>query len=267
MKLAFIGAGKMATAIAGGLIEKQVWAAADLEAADLLPAARAAFTAATGVPCAESAAAIVVGADVILLAVKPQNAESAVAPLAAACRGKPVISICAGLTLARLGGWFGTDRVIRVMPNTPLMVGKGATVFACGAGCTAADQALAQRIFGALGIVFELPEELIDAATALSGSGPAYVFETIQGLVEAGVAVGLPADVALALATQTVAGAADMVQRRLGTPDALRDAVTSKGGTTAAGLAVFAQANYRQLLRDVVRAARDRSAELGRGAK
>lgn len=265
MRLAFIGAGKMATAIAQGLIANRVWPAAEIQAADVAPAARAAFAAATGIRCAESAAAIVSGADVLLLAVKPQVAGEAVAPLASGCAGKLIISICAGLPVVRLASWFGTPRVIRVMPNTPLMVGKGATVFTCGAGVSAADRAVAHKLFGALGIVFELPEDKMDAVTALSGSGPAYIFETIQGLVEAGVAVGLPPEVALALTVQTVAGAAEMLRQQLGTPDELRAAVTSKGGTTDAGLAEFAKANYRQLLKDVVRAARDRAIELGRG--
>ena len=177
-----------------------------------------------------------------------------------------MISIAAGLTVKRLGGWFGHDRIIRVMPNTPLMVGKGATVFAGGAGITAADRAIATAIFGALGIVFELAESHLDAGTALSGSGPAYVFEMVAALVEAGCEIGLPRDVAYALTVQTVAGAAAMLEQGLGTPDELRNAVTSPGGTTAAGLAVMAQAEFRQLKREVVRAAHARSIELGRAA-
>ena len=267
MKLAFIGGGKMATAIARGLVQKQVWPATEMAAADVVPAARAAFTAATGVPCAESASGLLCGADVVILAVKPQAAEAAVRPLATECAGKLIVSICAGLPLQKLGSWFGTDRVVRVMPNTPLMVGKGASVFACAAGVQEADRETVTRIFGTLGIVYELPESSMDAVTALSGSGPAYVFEMIQGLVDAAVGQGIPADVALALTAQTVAGAAEMVQQRLGTPDELRTAVTSPGGTTAAGLAVFAKTNYRGLLQDVLRAARDRSAELGKGGK
>jgi pyrroline-5-carboxylate reductase len=267
VKLAFVGGGKMATAIARGLVQKQVWSAADIVAADVVSTARAAFTAATGVPCAESAIGLLSGADVVVLAVKPQVAAAAVKPLAAECAGKLVVSICAGLPLAKLGAWFGTDRVVRVMPNTPLMVGKGASVFACADGVKDVDRETVKRIFGTLGIVYELPESSMDAVTALSGSGPAYVFEMIQGLVDAAVGQGIPPDVALALTAQTVAGAAEMVQQRLGTPDELRTAVTSPGGTTAAGLAVFAKANYRGLLQDVLRAARDRSAELGKGGK
>lgn len=267
MKLLLVGAGKMATAIGRGLVEKRVLSATDLLAADVSPAARQAFAAATGAVCAESALPLAPSADVLVLAVKPQVARDAALSLAAAGGGKLVISICAGLTVATLGSWFGHNRIIRVMPNTPLMVGKGASVFACGAGVNDADRKIAENIFGTLGVVCELPEEKIDAVTALSGSGPAYVFEMIQGLVEAGVAAGLPAGVALDLTAQTVAGAAEMVQRKLGTPDELRVAVTSPGGTTAAGLAEFAKADFRGLLKKVVLAARDRSLELGRGAK
>ncbi|MFA4944533.1 MAG: pyrroline-5-carboxylate reductase [Lentisphaeria bacterium] len=264
MKLLFVGAGKMATAIAGGLVQRQVLPAADLLAADVSPAARQAFTAATGVPCAAEAAPLAAGADAILLAVKPQVAAAAVEALAPAVRGRLVISICAGLGLAKLAGWFGHDRIVRVMPNTPLLVGLGASVFCCGAGVTAADRELVGRIFGTLGLVREQPEAKMDAVTALSGSGPAYVFEMVQGLVDAAVAAGLPAELALELTVQTVAGAAEMLRRRLGAPDELRNAVTSPGGTTAAGLAVFAQAGFRGLLKDVVAAAAARSAELGR---
>ena len=265
MKLAFVGAGKMATAIAGGLVRNGVWRAADILAADPQAAARAEFAQAVpGAESAESAAELVAAADVVILAVKPQVAAAVVKPLAPLLAGQLVISICAGLTLARLCDWCGTRRVVRTMPNTPLLVGKGATVFTCAESATAADRETVQTIFGALGLVRELPESNMDAVTALSGSGPAYVFEMIQALANAGAAEGLPSAVALELAVQTVAGAAEMAGRGLGTPDALRDAVTSKGGTTAAGLAVFAQAEFRKLVGNVVHAARERSAELGR---
>jgi len=265
MKLGIVGAGKMGTAIARGLVDNGVLPAEAVAAADVVAAARESFRHATGVQCAESAGEIVGGADVVLLAVKPQIAAEAVAPIAGQCRGKLIVSIMAGIPLARLCGWFGSERVVRVMPNTPLTVGRGASVFACAADVSDADRAFVQRLFGAVGIVHEMAEERLDAVTALSGSGPAYVFEMIQALVAAAEAVGLPADAALELTVQTVAGAAEMLQRGLGTPDELRIAVTSPGGTTAAGLAVMAEANFRQLVKDVVAAATRRSVELGRG--
>ena len=149
------------------------------------------------------------------------------------------------------------------MPNTPLMVNSGATVFTCAEGVTDSDRAFARNIFGDLGIVYELGEILMDAVTALSGSGPAYFFEMIAALTAAGKAVGLPEEVALDLTVQTAAGAAKMVQEGLGSPDNLRDAVTSPGGTTAAGLTVLKHVEFREIVAAMVRAARDRSIELG----
>ncbi|OGV64530.1 MAG: pyrroline-5-carboxylate reductase [Lentisphaerae bacterium RIFOXYB12_FULL_65_16] len=263
--LGFIGAGKMATAMAKGLIEKAVLTPAQMLAAEVLPQARAGFTAATGVRCVEAATDVVAACDAVILAVKPQAAEAVCRPLAPLCAGKLIISIAAGIPLARLAAWVQTERLVRVMPNTPLMVGKGASVFCCGAKTTESDRDLARRLLGAAGIVFELAENQLDAVTALSGSGPAYIFEMIQALTDAGVDAGLPPDIALELTAQTVAGAAAMVQARLGTPDELRTAVTSPGGTTAAALAVLNQAHFRTLIRDAVRAAKRRSIELGRG--
>jgi pyrroline-5-carboxylate reductase len=264
MKLGFIGAGKMATAIAKGLLSENVFQADDLMAADIAEGARLAFHEQTGLACMEQAADIVGQADAILLAVKPQVAPAAVAAIAESCRGRLIISIAAGIPIAKLASWFGNRRIVRVMPNTPAMVGKGAAVFTCGPDVTEADRELTRKIFGAVGIAMEMSEDKLDAVTALSGSGPAYIFEMIQTLVDGAVELGLsPAD-ALALTTQTVAGAAEMVARKMGTPDELRVAVTSPGGTTAAGLQVMADQGFRQTMAAVVKAACDRSAELGR---
>ncbi len=266
MKLAFLGAGKMATAIAAGIVRKGILPAGDLCACDVSPEARAQFTARTGVACTDLDPAIYADADAILLAVKPQKAAEALAMLPKLKPDCLVVSIMAGVTLTRLAGWLGTEKLIRTMPNTPLMVGSGATGFACGAAATAEDAAFVRQVFGALGFVGEVPEESLNAVTALSGSGPAYVFEMIQALADAGVAVGLPADLALGLTVQTVAGAAEMLRQGLGTPDELRIAVTSPGGTTAAGLAVMADGEFRELMRRVVLAARDRGIELGKNS-
>jgi len=265
VKLALLGAGKMATAIAGGLVSKGVASAGDLAACDVSAEARAAFSAATGVCCHEAPGAAFAAAEVVLLAVKPQTAEGAVRSLPVLRRDVLVISIAAGVPLGRLEGWFGTGRVVRVMPNTPLLVGQGATVLARGSAAGPADVAACAGIFGSLGLVREVPESWINAVTALSGSGPAYVFEMVQAMADAGVAVGLPAGLALELTVQTVAGAAEMLRQRLGTPEALRRAVTSPGGTTAAGLAVLEAAGFRSLVCQTVQAARNRADELGRG--
>jgi pyrroline-5-carboxylate reductase len=264
-QLVFLGAGKMATAIAAGLLEQRVFTAAGLLAADKIEAARVAFTAATGVRCVADNAAAVAGAEAVLLAIKPQDAPTALPPLADLLAGKLLISIAAGLSLAKLAGWARTERVIRVMPNTPDMVRMGAAVYACAPGATAADRALCQRIFSAVGIACEMPEAQLDAVTGVSGSGPAYVFEFVQAMVEGAVRAGLPADAALDLVVQTVAGAAEMLRQKRGTPDELRQAVTSKGGTTAAGLQVLADAHFRDLMATVIQRATERSRELGRG--
>jgi pyrroline-5-carboxylate reductase len=236
----------------------------DICACDISPEAQEQFTAKTGVVCGDFSPEVFAAADAILLAVKPQKAEVAIAGLPKLKADCLVISIMAGVPLARLSGWLGTEKLIRTMPNTPMMVGQGATGFARGSAATQADADFVQKVFGALGFVGEVPEESLDAVTALSGSGPAYVFEMIQALVDAGVSAGLPADLALGLTVQTVAGAAEMLRQGMGTPDELRIAVTSPGGTTAAGLAVMADGDFRDLMRRVVTAARDRSIELGK---
>lgn len=266
MKVAFLGAGKMATAIAAGIVDKGILPAGDLWACDISAEARAQFTARTGIVCGDFDPAVFAEADAVVLAVKPQTAATALAALPPMQSGCLVVSIMAGVPLSRLAEWLGTERVIRTMPNTPLMVGCGATGFACGAAATAADGDFVRRVFGALGFVGEVPEESLNAVTALSGSGPAYVFEFVQSLVDAGTAVGLPPELALGLTVQTVAGAAEMLRRELGSPDDLRKAVTSPGGTTAAGLAVLEEAEFRELMRRVVLAARDRGVELGRNS-
>ncbi len=262
--LAIVGAGKMATAIAGGLIDKNIFKPNEMIATDISSKAIDQFQQRTGVRCTEDASEILKDADSVLLAVKPQVAEEVVRSIAALCGDKLIISIAAGIPLTSLSEWFRNQRVIRVMPNTPLMVGSGATVFACSGGVNEKDKNFVHQMFGALGIVYELDETLIDAVTAVSGSGPAYFFEMVAALTVAGVEVGLPEEVALALTVQTAAGAAEMLQAGLGSPDELRDAVTSPGGTTAAGLGILKDADFRNLIKTVVRAARDRSVELGR---
>jgi pyrroline-5-carboxylate reductase len=266
MKLAFLGAGKMATAIAAGIVKQGLLPVEALRACDISAEAQAQFTAKTGVPCGDFAPGIFAAADAVLLAVKPQKAEAAISGLPELKPDCLVVSIMAGVPLARLAQWLGTEKLVRTMPNTPMMVGTGATGFARGPAATQDDADFVQKVFGALGFVGEVPEESLDAVTALSGSGPAYVFEMIQALVDAGVSVGLPADLALGLTVQTVAGAAEMLRQGMGTPDELRVAVTSPGGTTAAGLAVMADLDFRGLMRRVVTAARDRSVELGRSS-
>ena len=255
----------VATALAGGLVEGGICRLGDVVAADILVAARDAFTAATGIATEADNETAMATADVVVLAVKPQVAAEVLLPLHGMFGDKLFVSIAAGLSLANLQKWVGSDRLVRGMPNTPALVGKGAAVYACSGGVTADDRALVERIFGAVGIVMEMDESKLDAVTGLSGSGPAYVFEMVQAMVDGAELVGLAPEAALALTVQTVAGAAEMAARKMGTPDELRTAVTSPGGTTAAGLAVLEDAEFREIMARVIRAAAERSAELGQG--
>ncbi|HAR65536.1 MAG TPA: pyrroline-5-carboxylate reductase [Lentisphaeria bacterium] len=263
MKITFIGAGKMATAMAGGIVERGVCAPADIIGTDVLPRARQAFSDATGCQTMEENHAAIAEADVIILAVKPQVAQMVLAPLNGHFHHALVVSIAAGLTLRSLIEWCQTNRVVRVMPNTPALVGLGASAYACADGVKQADREAVEQILGAIGVVACMDEVHLDAVTGLSGSGPAYVFEFIQAMIDGGVAMGLDAESAKTLTVQTLAGAAEMVSRGLGTPDELRKAVTSPNGTTAAGLEVLAEGDLRGLMAHVIKRATERSLELG----
>lgn len=265
MRIAIIGTGKMGTAIARGLVARNTVSPADLQGADLVVEAREAFAGATGAAVCASPSEAVDGCDIVLLAVKPQVAEEAAREIASECAGKLILSIAAGLRISTLEQWFATSRIVRVMPNTPMTIARGVAAFACGDGVTDDDRRAVESIFSAVGIAREVPEEQMDAVTALSGSGPAYVFEFIQAMVEAAAALGMERRDALDLAVQTVAGAAEMVAADCGEPEELRDAVTSKGGTTAEGLRVLREHDFRGLMKTVLQAAHDRSVELGKG--
>ena len=264
MKLLFLGAGKMATALATAVVKSNLVPVADILAADPNETARTAFSATTGVSCVPDAAPYANTADVLLVAVKPQVAPQALQALPSLKPSALVISICAGIPIAKISDWTHTRRVIRVMPNTPLMVGEGASCFASGPDATAEDIAFAQSLLGNAGIARQVAEEQLDAVTALSGSGPAYIFEMAKALALAGEAVGLSESLSLDLAIQTILGSAKMLHQRIGSPDELRDAVTSPNGTTYAALQSMKAAEFRTIMRDAVIAARDRSIELGK---
>lgn len=264
-KLLFIGAGKMATAIAGGLIRAKLFAPGELRACDVNPVAAADFTKATGVACAiRDCAALAAEAERVLLAVKPQTMAKALSGLSGALAGKTVISIIAGIPLARLAELTGSPKVIRVMPNTPALIGQGAAGIAASPGVEDSELALAEKIFGSVGVVMRVDEHNLDAVTALSGSGPAYVFEFIQALADGGVASGLSRAAATELAVQTVIGAAEMVRSTGLHPTALKDQVTSPGGTTIRALEVLEDRAFAGTVIQAVRAACRRSEELGR---
>ncbi len=263
MKIASLGAGRMAAALVRGLVDAGVARGADVRVADPVPAARERLAAELGVQaCADNAAAVT-GADVVLLCVKPGDVPAALASAGGALNGTLLISIVAGLSLARLTALAPGARIVRAMPNTPAQVGAGATAYAGGDTASAEDLALAGRILGAVGLAFATPEKSLDAVTGLSGSGPAYVFLVIEALSDGGVAAGLPRPLATQLAVQTVLGAARLAAESGEHPALLREAVTSPGGTTAAALGVLESSAVRAAFIDAVAAAAERSRELG----
>ena len=258
-KLLVVGGGKMGEALLAGLVGAG-WAAADeLAVVERLPERRDELAARVpGLVVTDAA----VPADGVVLAVKPQDVVAACASLVAPAR---VLSIAAGVTLATLEGALpaGTP-VVRAMPNTPATVGAGAAAIAAGTAAGEADLDWADTICSAVGITVRVPEGQLDAVTGLSGSGPAYVFLVAEALLEAGAAVGLPAEVTAALVNQTLLGAARLLSETDQGPEALRIAVTSPNGTTAAGLAVLDDRGVRPAFVDAVVAATERSRELGR---
>ena len=263
-KLSFIGAGKMTTAICHGLLSKHVYKPDEIVASDISDAARKNLTQITGIACTNDNNEVIRFSNTVVLAVKPQIAGEVLTPLKNLFQDRLLISIAAGLSLARLSAWTGSERIIRVMPNTPVRVCQGASVYACSPVVTAADKHLVRTIFESVGIAMEMAEDKLDAVTALSGSGPAYVFEFIQALLDGADKVGLDARASLDLILQTISGATAMVRENLGSPEELRDAVTSPGGTTQAGLNVLKIDNFRALIANAVGAATQRSIELGR---
>jgi pyrroline-5-carboxylate reductase len=267
LTIGFLGGGKMAAALAKGVVSAGLVKAANIRASDPLPAARSAFTQQTGARTTASNAEVVQGARVLVLAVKPSH----VAELLDEIRpfvtpGHLLISIAAGVPIARLEAGLGEGaRIIRVMPNTPALVGASASAYALGNAATEADAALAQKIFSAVGVAFQLKESLLDAVTGLSGSGPAYVYLMIEALSDGGVAAGLPREVATKLAAQTMLGSAKMVLETGLHPGALKDMVTSPGGTTIEGLHELEKGKVRGVLINAVRAATEKSRKLGQG--
>lgn len=264
----FLGAGKMATALARGWLAAELIAADRSLASDPLPQARQSFTAHTGLKTTSSNLEVVSASDVLILAVKPQTMAALLAEIRAAVTNQHlIVSIAAGIPLkALMEGLGGDRRLIRVMPNTPCLVGASATGFSPDAAATADDSALVERMFNAVGRAFRLPEYLLDAVTGLSGSGPAFAYVMIEALSDGGVRMGLPRDVSTALAAQTVFGAAKMVLETGQHTGVLKDMVASPGGTTIAGLHALERGGLRGALIDAVEAATKRSAELGKSS-
>ncbi len=265
LSLGFLGAGKMATALAKGFIGAGLVSPKQVMASDPVPAARASFAKETGAKTTAFNPAVAKFAATLVLAVKPDQVNDVLSDIRDYLTEKHLLlSIAAGVPLARLEAGLGVAaRVIRVMPNTPALVGASATAFALGKSARPEDAELAQRLFTAVGLAFQLKEPLLDAVTGLSGSGPAYVYLFIEGLSDGGVAAGLSRDVATRLAAQTVLGSAKMVLETGLHPGALKDMVTSPGGTTIEGLHELEKGKVRGTLINAVRAASEKSKKLG----
>jgi len=262
-RVAFVGAGMMGEALARGLLEAG-WSAAELVLADIREDRLAELGNALGVATTTDPLEAATDADGTILAVKPQDASAALDRIAGALGDGGLMSIVAGLRTSSIEEQLGgKPSVVRAMPNTPARVGSGVTALTPGRYATDGTKELADAVFSAVGPVVWLDEEKLDAVTALSGSGPAYLFLVAEALVEAGVAHGLPRDVAETLAFATIEGSGRML-RETGEPAAvLRAQVTSPGGTTAAALAVLEAKAVRAAFGEAVRAAHDRSRELG----
>jgi len=265
LAIGFLGAGKMATALAGGFMRAGLVTVQQILASDPVEAACASFAKEVGAKTTAYNPDVLKFAGVLLLAVKPDQVSGVLAEIRDHFTEKHLlISICAGVPLAKLeAGLGGGARVIRVMPNTPALVGASATAFALGKSATPEDGELTLKLFSSVGIAFRVKESLLDAVTGLSGSGPAYVYLMIEGLSDGGVAAGLPRDVATKLAAQTVLGGAKMVLETGQHPGALKDMVTSPGGTTIEGLHELEKGKVRAALMNAVRAATEKSKKLG----
>jgi pyrroline-5-carboxylate reductase len=264
MKLGFIGCGKMATALVQGAVHSGAIAPQDLFLSDQFRDLAEKLARDTGGSALPGNAEVAEAAEALVLCVKPHDALAALRMLSPALGGKLIISIVAGLPLSVLQEAAGSAaRIIRVMPNTPALIHKGASAYALGSGATDADAAAVEKLFGAVGVIRRVPEKMLDVVTGLSGSGPAFVYLMIEALADGGVLMGLPRPLALELAAQTVSGSAEMVLQTGQHPAILRDAVTSPGGTTIAGLEALEAAGARSAFLSAVRAATERARELG----
>ena len=263
-RIGFIGCGAMARALAGGLIDSGV-SADRILASDPFESARKAFEEAIGAPTTDRNDEVVASVDAVVLAVKPGAVPTVLANLDPEQAARPLwISIAAGVPLSRLRAALPSEaRIVRTMPNTPALVGAGATAYFPGPGVGEADLRLTVGILEATGWCWRAADEgLLDAVTGLSGSGPAYVFLILEALADAGVKEGLPRQAAQEFATRTVLGAARLALETGTHPGILKDQVTSPGGTTIAGLEQLEAHGVRAALYDAVRAASARSRAL-----
>ena len=255
-RLVVMGGGRMGEALVAGLLNAG-WSAADIAVVEKVAARRDELASRyAGLAVSDAAEP----ADGAVIAVKPGDVQAA----CEAVKAERVLSIAAGVPLAKLEQWVGAGvPVVRAMPNTPALVGAGASAVAAGSAAGPDDLDWAESVLGAVGQVVRVPEGLLDAVTGLSGSGPAYVFLVAEALIDGGVLAGLPRDVSVTLAVQTLLGSARLLAESPEGAEALRAAVTSPGGTTAAGLRALEARGVRSAFLEAVMAATERSRQLG----
>lgn len=264
-RLAIIGGGRMGEAIAAGLVRSQVLDPASMVVADPDAAKRERLAGEHGVTTAADGLAALEGAHVVIVAVKPQVIDAVLTHLAPGLGDALLVSIAGGVTCARIESVLPAgSRVVRVMPNTPALVGEGMSIISAGTEAGAADVAVVEALFGAVGEVVVLPENLQDACTAISGCGPAYMALFIDALARAGVREGLTRDLAEGLALQTMRGTVELIEATGQHPEEIIDAVSSPGGSTIAAVTELEARGVRAAIASAVRAAVVRSRELGR---
>ncbi|RYF29899.1 MAG: pyrroline-5-carboxylate reductase [Comamonadaceae bacterium] len=261
--IAFIGGGNMASAIVGGLI-RQGTAASRFEIVEPFEEARARLANEFGIDAKAEASGALARCAVVVWAVKPQTFADAAEPVRAFAGDALHLSVAAGIPSGSIARWLETERVVRAMPNTPALVGQGMTGLFARGGADGADQALVEQLLAPTGeLLWVDTEGALDAVTALSGSGPAYVFYFIEAMTEAGVEMGLPLEQAQRLAIGTFTGASALAKSATDAPSVLRERVTSKGGTTYAAITSMQQADIKAQFKTAIRAAQKRAAELG----
>ncbi len=263
MKLGFIGSGRMAEAIIYGLTSKRAIAKKNIILSDKDPARLKHVSKKYNVKAAADNNSVAIEADVVILAVKPQFMAQVLSQAGSSFRpGQLVISIAAGITLKNLEKNMPRVKVIRVMPNNPCLVGEGVTAICPGKLAGEADIKIAEKIFSSVGETFRIEEKYMNAVTALSASGPAFIYEVVIALMDGGVEAGLPKELAKKLAERTIIGSIMTVIRTGKHPEELKNMVTSPGGTTLAGLRVMDEHNFKSILKKAVVRAAARAKEI-----
>jgi pyrroline-5-carboxylate reductase len=265
MIFGFLGFGKMASALVQGMLQAGICNPEEIVVVNRHPEEIAESVRKYGLKLASSPKAVVQQAETIILGTKPADSIQLLREVRSFLEGKLLISVAAGVTLQLLQEAAGhRARVIRAMPNTPSLVMRGATAYALGDHATQGDAEIADKIFGAVGIVHRVRETALNAVTGLSGSGPAYVFIFIEALADGGVMMGLPREIAAELAVQTVLGSAELLLKTGEHPATLREMVASPGGTTMAAIEVLEERGLRYTIMSAVRAAAERALDLGK---